>query len=175
MNGAPGGITAGRGAERETAPRSAAAETRSRRLRAPLLVTLWGLLAIEAAGGLVISFARLAAGSTPGITLHVAAGFALSLAWAAYQWSHWTRVAPWRSRLDYVLGLIGAVSMLLVLASGFALAPAWWAARGAGAPAAYGAWLSGAHNVMSMFVLTFVGAHLFAVLQRAGRGRPERA
>lgn len=174
MSGAPERIPAGRAAEREEAPRPAAAEARSRRLRAPLLVTLWGLLAIEAAGGLVISFARLAAGSTPGITLHVAAGFALALAWAAYQWSHWTRVAPWRSRLDYVLGLIGAGSMLLVLASGFALAPAWWNARGAGPPPAYGAWLSGAHNVMSMLVLTFVGAHLFAVLQRAGRGGGRR-
>lgn len=150
---------------------AAAARARAGRLRAPLLVTLWALLAIEAAGGLVISFARLAAGATPGIALHVAAGFALALAWSAYQWSHWRRVAPWRPRLDYVLGLIGASSMLLVLASGFALTPAWWGARDAGGDAAYPAWLSGAHNVMSMFVLTFVGAHLFAVLQRSGRAR----
>jgi hypothetical protein len=155
---------------RERAP--APAEARARRLRAPLLVTLWALLAIEAAGGLVISFARLAAGATPGIALHVVAGFALALAWAAYQWTHWRRVAPWRPRLDYVLGLIGASSMLLALASGFALAPAWWNARGAATTAPYPAWLSGAHNVMSMFVLTFVGAHLFAVLQRAERPRP---
>jgi len=152
-------------------PQARSARDRIRRLRAPLLVTLWALLAIEAAGGLVLSFARLAAGATPGVTLHVAAGFALALAWAAYQWAHWRRVAPWRPRLDYVLGLIGALSMLLALASGFALVPAWWDARGARAPAAYAAWLSGAHNVMSMFVLTFVGAHLFAVLQRAGRVR----
>jgi hypothetical protein len=150
--------------------RPAAADARARRLRAPLLVTLWALLAIEAAGGLVIFFARLAAGATPGVTLHVVAGLALVLAWAAYQWTHWARVAPWRSRLDYTLGLIAATSMALALATGLALAPAWWAARRA-ADADYAAWLSGAHNVMSMFVLTFAAAHLLAVLQRASRVR----
>lgn len=169
MSGGPEGTVAAPVPERAAVVRPAAADARGRRLRAPLLVTLWALLALEAAGGLVLFFARLAAGTTPGVTLHIAAGLALTLVWAAYQWSHWSRVAPWRPRLDYALGLIGASSMLLVLTTGLALVPAWWNARGAAAPAAYAPWLSGAHNVMSMFVLTFVGAHLFAVLQRAGR------
>ncbi len=140
----------------------------SRRLRAPLLLALWALLALEAAGGLVVFFARLVAGTTPGMALHVGGGLALVCVYAAYQWTHWRRVAPWRPRLDYTLGLVAAASLTLALATGLPLAFEWWPRRAdTGAP--YTAWLSGAHNVMSMFVLTFAGAHLFAVLQRARR------
>jgi hypothetical protein len=152
-----------------SAARHPVASAQARRLRAPLLLLLWALLAIEAAGGLVIFFARLVAGATPGATLHVLAGLALVLAYAAYQWTHWSRIAPWRPRLDYTLGLVSAASMVLALGTGMPLALEWWRARGAGA--AYPAWLSGAHNVMSMFVLTFVAAHLVAVLQRTARAK----
>jgi hypothetical protein len=144
-------------------------------MRAPLLVALWGLLAFEAAGGLVIFFARLAAGALPGEEAHVYAGIALTFAYAAYQWGHWHRVAPFRARLDYALGLIAAIALALTQLTGFALAWPWWLARGTATPAVYGSLLSGAHNVMSMFVLTFVGAHLGAVLQRDARARGERA
>jgi hypothetical protein len=144
-------------------------------MRAPLLVALWTLLAFEAVGGLVIFFARLAVGALPGEAAHVYAGIALTFAYAAYQWGHWNRVAPFRARLDYALGLIAAIALTLTQLTGFALAWPWWLARGTAMPAAYGSLLSGAHNVMSMFVLTFVGAHLGAVLQRDARARAERA
>ena len=144
--------------------------TRAARLRAPLLVALWVLLAFEAAGGLVIFFSRLAAGSTPGEALHVMAGLALTLVYAAYQWAHWARVAPWRPRLDHALGLIAALALALTQLSGLWLGAVWWNSRlGGTGIAPYPAWLSGAHNVMSMFVLTFVLAHLGAVLQRDAR------
>lgn len=153
------------------------ASPRRRRLLAPLLLSVWALFAVTAGGGLVVFFARLAVGSEPGMALHVVAGLALLAAWAVYQWTHWARVAPWRRRLDYVLGLVAACSMALALASGLPLALEWWAARGAGRAASYAPWLSGAHNVMSMLVLTFVAAHLFAVLdrdtRRPGRGQDE--
>jgi hypothetical protein len=142
---------------------------RARRLRAPLLAALWALLAFEAVGGLVIFFARLAVGTLPGEAAHVFAGVALTIVYAAYQWGHWTRVAPLRSRLDYALGLIAAIALALTQLTGLALAWPWWLARGGSAPAAYAPLLSGAHNVMSMFVLTFAGAHLGAVLQRDAR------
>src|SRR5262249_11840199 len=58
---------------------------RSRRLRAPLLVTLWWLLGIEAAGGLSIFFMRLVAGRLPGESLHVLAGVALTVVYVVYQ------------------------------------------------------------------------------------------
>lgn len=142
---------------------------RARRLRAPLLVLLWWLLAFEAVGGLVIFVARLATGTLPGEMLHVAVGAAFTLVYAAYQWPHWTRVAPWRSRMDYALGLIAALSMIATLATGYWLAAAWWdvrmVARTAGA-VVYTPAVSAAHNVISMLVLTFVGAHLAAVLLR---------
>jgi hypothetical protein len=144
---------------------------RARRLRAPLLVALWALLAFEAVGGLVIFFARLAVGTLPGAAAHVFAGVALTFAYAVYQWGHWNRVSPFRSRLDHALGLIAAIAMALTQVSGLVLAWPWWQARGGGAPAVYDPMLSGAHNVMSMFVLTFVGAHLGAVLQRDARAR----
>ena len=148
---------------------------RARRLRAPLLLALWALLGIEAVGGLVISFMRLAAGSTPGEALHVLAGALLTLVYAIYQWQHWARVSPWRGRLDYVLGLIGAMSMGVTLATGFMLASPWWSARVVardGGPVLYPSAVSAAHNIMSMLVLTFVLAHLAAVLLRDRQSKP---
>jgi hypothetical protein len=146
---------------------------RAARLRAPLLLALWALLAVEAVGGLVIFFARLAAGATPGETLHVVAGAALTIVYAAYLWGHWRRVAPFRARLDYALGLVAALAMALTQISGLWLGLEWWRVRAAGAgPVPYTAWASGVHNVMSMLVLTFVAAHLGAVLQRAAPAKP---
>ena len=165
-SGAPGSL-----------PLAAPEAPRGRRMRAPLLVALWVLLGVEALGGLLIFFMRLAAGSTPGETLHVAVGAALTLVYAAYQWQHWLRVEPWRSRLDYAMGLIAALSMAGALGTGLWLALPWWQARVVErSPGAvdYPSALSAAHNVMSMLVLTFVGAHLAAVLLRdmaAKRGR----
>ena len=142
---------------------------RGRRFRSPLLVSLWWLLGIEAAGGLLIFFMRLAAGRTPGETLHVVAGALLTLVYAIYQWRHWTRVQPWRNRLDYAMGLIAALAMAATLATGYALAWPWWhlrtVARAAG-EVSYSPPVSAAHNIMSMLVLTFAGAHLAAVLLR---------
>jgi hypothetical protein len=149
---------------------------RSRRLRAPLLVLLWWLLGIEAAGGLVIFFMRLAAGTMPGETIHVIVGAGLTLVYAIYQWQHWFRVSPWRGRLDYALGLIGAIAMGLTLLTGYVLAVPWWrsrvVARGHEA-VAYSSFVSAAHNIMSMLVLTFVLSHLAAVLLRDRVGRPK--
>lgn len=142
---------------------------RAARLRAPLLLTLATLLAVEAIGGLTIFFARLAFGTTPGESLHVIAGVALTAIYAVYQWAHWGRVAPFRARLDYALGLIAAIFMALVNLSGLWLAAAWWRTRviaGSSDPVAYTPTLSAAHNIASMVVLTFVGAHLVAVLMR---------
>jgi hypothetical protein len=149
---------------------------RSRRLRAPLLVLLWWLLGIEAAGGLVIFFMRLAAGTMPGETIHVIVGAGLTLVYAIYQWQHWFRVSPWRGRLDYALGLIGAIAMGLTLLTGYVLAWPWWRARVVvrGHEAiAYSSFVSAAHNIMSMLVLTFVLSHLAAVLLRDRVGRPK--
>ena len=150
-------------------PGAAPEASRTRRLRAPLLLLLWCLLAIEGAGGLWIFIMRLAAGSTPGESLHVVAGAALTLVYAVYQFQHWSRVAPWRSRLDYAMGLIAALSMAATLATGDVLAWPWWrlrmVAHDTGA-VAYPTFVSAAHNIMSMLVLTFVGAHLAAVLLR---------
>ena len=147
---------------------------RSRRLRAPLLVLLWWLLGIEALGGLLIFFMRLAAGSTPGETLHVVAGAGLTLVYVIYQVQHWERVSPWRGRLDYALGLIGAIAMGLALLTGYVLAWPWWRARiieRSHEPVAYSSVVSGAHNIMSMLVLTFVLSHLAAVLLRDRTGK----
>ncbi|HXJ68702.1 MAG TPA: hypothetical protein VNM39_07325 [Verrucomicrobiae bacterium] len=147
---------------------------RSRRLRAPLLVLLWWLLAIEALGGLVIFFMRLAAGTMPGETVHVIAGAGLTLVYAIYQWQHWFRVSPVRGRLDYALGLIAAIAMAITLGTGYVLAVPWWSMRvahRAAGPVAYSSFVSAAHNIMSMLVLTFVLAHLAAVLLRDRVGR----
>ncbi len=143
--------------------------TRGRRLRAPLLLALWALLAFEAAGGLVIFVARLAYGTTPGEALHVILGLVLTAAYALYQWRHWRRVRPFRLQLHYALGLIAALFMALCNLSGLWLATCWWQDRflaATGGAVQYPALLSGAHNVASMVVLTFIGAHLGAVLFR---------
>lgn len=150
---------------------------RDRRLRAPSLVALWALLVFEAVGGLVIFVARLVAGVTPGETLHVVVGAALTLVYAVYQWGHWRRVAPWRSRLDHALGLIAGLSMVLTLGTGYVLAWPWWELRvvaGRADAVPYPALVSAAHNLMSMLVLTFVGAHVAAVLMRDASVRRRR-
>ena len=144
-------------------------DDRGRRLCAPLLLALGLLLAFEAPGGLVIFVARLVAGSTPGETLHVAAGIALTALYAAYQCGHWARVRPFRPQLHYALGLIAALAMALTNLTGLWLAADWWQARIAvptGVAVRYPPLLSGIHNVLSMVVLTFAGAHLGAVLFR---------
>ena len=148
----------------------AIAAGRARRLRSPLLLTLWGLLAFESAGGIVIFVARLAAGITPGETLHVIAGLALTVVYAAYQWLHWLRVRPMRG-LHTVIGWLAASSMALAILTGLALGVVWWRDRIAGqaAAAAYPPALSAVHNIGGMLVLTFVGAHLAAVLMRDRR------
>ena len=143
----------------------------ARRLRAPLLVVLWALLAIEAVGGLVIFFARLASGAAPGLSLHWWAGWALVPAYLAYLTGHLRRVWPVRARLDYGLGVLAAASVGLTLGSGIADGMGWWRA---GMPPGYTKFdtaLSGLHNVASMLTLTFVGAHLAAVLLRVGAKR----
>ena len=135
---------------------------------------LWVLLGFEAVGGLVIFFMRLAAGETPGELLHICVGAVLLLLYVAYQWTHWSRVNPWRNRLDYVLGLIGATSMSATLLTGYALAWRWWPLRitaHSHAVVDYPTIVSAAHNIMSMLVLTFVGAHLAVVLRRGLRGQ----
>ncbi|HVP15377.1 MAG TPA: hypothetical protein VMS88_07520 [Terriglobales bacterium] len=149
---------------------------RSRRLAAPILVALWALLGIEAAGGLVIYCARIAFGTTPGEAFHVAAGLALLPVWIVYQWNHWLRVRPLRPLLDYTVGLLAASSMALTNLTGVALGALWWRDRVARAlPAArVPAALSAAHLSGTMLVLTFVGAHVGAVLLRDARARGRR-
>lgn len=145
-------------------------EGRARRLRAPLLLALWALLAFEAAGGLVLFVARLVWGTSPGEAAHVLVGVILTAVYAGYQWSHWHRVRPFRTQVHYALGLIAASFMALTHLTGFALAASWWRARGA-AVVHYPVSLSAVHNVASMVVLTFVAAHVGAVLFR-DRDRP---
>jgi hypothetical protein len=162
---------------RPTPPGAGAENQRARRLRAPLFVSLGTLLAIEALGGLVIFFARLAWGITPGETLHVIAGVALTLVYAVYQWQHWSRVAPFRARLDYALGLIAAIFMAATNLTGLWLGALWWQVRVVEASSdavRYPSPLAAAHNIGSMVVLTFVGAHLGAVLTRDARAKRER-
>ena len=145
---------------------------RARRLRAPLLLGLWILLACEAAGGMVIFIARLVAGTTPGEALHVVAGVLLAAVYAVYQWRHWTRVRPFRAQVHYALGLIAAAFMAFTQLSGLWLAAFWWQDRFAAphaGPVRYPALVSAVHNVASMVVLTFVGAHVGAVLFRDRR------
>lgn len=141
----------------------------ARRLRSPLLIALWALLAIESLGGLVIFVVALVGGGRPGETLHVWAGLAMVPVYAWYQVAHWRRVRPWRGRVHDTLGLIAAASMVVTLASGLALAWPWWQARGTGEPPAYPALVTALHLSFTMLVLTFIGAHLGAVLRR-GRG-----
>jgi len=152
---------------------ASAAGAQAQRLRSPLLLALWALLAFEALGGLTLFTARLVAGASPGEGLHVGAGVALTALYAVYQWRHWRRVRPFRPQLHYGLGLIAAIFMALVNLSGIPLAACWWRDRiltPGGAAVRYPPLLSAAHNVASMVVLTFVLAHLAAVLFRS-RGR----
>ena len=137
-----------------------------------MLLLLWVLLAFEAVGGLVIFVARLVAGQTPGETLHVVAGVALTIVYAVYQWTHWHRVAPFRARLDYSIGLVAALSMVATNVTGLILGWDWWQARFIEQSAAaidYAPLLSAAHNIGSMLVLTFVAGHVGAVLLRGWR------
>jgi hypothetical protein len=148
--------------------------SRSARLRSPLLLALGVLLAFEAAGGLWLFVAFLTAGRRPGESLHTLAGGPLAALYAIYQWRHWRRVRPFRARLDFVLGLVAATVMALALLSGLALGGWWWSARLAARAAGevgYPPLLSALHNIGSMLVLAFVGAHLGAVLMR-DRPRP---
>jgi len=125
------------------------------------------LLAVESVGGLVILFARVAFGAMPGVALHVLAGVALSVVYTAYQITHWSRVAPWRSRPDYVLGLIAAVTLSATNVTGLVLGWFWWDSRlGGTGLARCPVGLSAAHTLGTMLVLAFAGAHLAAVLQR---------
>jgi hypothetical protein len=148
----------------------ATAGLRARRMRSPLLLLLWALLAFEALGGIVIFVARLATGSVPGEALHVVAGLALTVVYAVYQWRHWLRVRAQRG-LHFLMGVLAASSMALANLSGLALGVVWWRDRVAGeaAAAGYPPALSAVHNIGSMLVLTFVGAHLAAVLMRDRR------
>ncbi len=142
---------------------------RSRRLRAPLVLALGALLAFEAAGGVVLFFARTAFGTFPGVSPHVWAGFALLAAYGVYQWQHLARVLPLRRRLDYALGLLAAAWFLLTLTTGVVLTLPWWRARGSGGTAPYPETAMALHIIGCMLVLTFLGAHLGAVLQRDRR------
>jgi hypothetical protein len=144
----------------------AAGRARNRRLRSPVLLLVGLLLAFEAVGGLWIFIARLLWGTTPGEALHVGAGLALTMAYALYQWGHWRRVRPYRSRLDYTMGLVAALAMGGTNLTGLALGWQWWNDRAA-STTQYATWLSAAHNIGSMLVLTFVAAHVGAVLMRA--------
>lgn len=147
--------------------------TRAERLRSPLLVALWVLFALEASTGLVIFFARLALGAAPTLSLHWYAGFAFTVVYVGYQIQHWSRVQPLRARLDHVLGVLATASLLATQWSGYADGWEWF---NRGRPLAYTAFpatLSAIHNVMSMLSLTFVGAHLGAVLLRGSRPKDE--
>lgn len=149
-------------------------EGRARRLRSPLLQALWVLLVFEAGGGLLIFVARLVNGTTPGEALHIVAGIALTAVYALYQWLHWRRVRPFRPQLHHALGLIAALFMAVANLTGLWLAADWWQGRAVapmGTAVSYPPLLCAVHNVASMVLLTFVGAHLGAVLFR-DRDRP---
>jgi hypothetical protein len=136
-------------------------------------VALWVFLGFEATSGLVLFTTFLVAGRRPGETIHVAAGVPLAALYAIYQWRHWSRVAPFRGRTEHVLGLVAAVVTSLTVLSGLVLGAMWWVARAAGArgEVAYPTWLSALHNIGSMLLLSFVGAHLGSVLRREGLAR----
>ena len=157
------------------APRSAALAAAQReragRFRSPLLLTLWLLLAVEGAGGLLISFARVAWGALPGQALHVLGGVALTALYAVYQWRHWVRVQPFRAHLHFALGLIAALSMALTNLTGLWLGWIWWTHRSGAAAAPYPPPLSGIHDIGAMLTLTFILGHLGAVLARDRRAR----
>jgi hypothetical protein len=167
-------VTAATGPAGPASPRDTARDPRAARLRAPLLLALWTLLAFEAAGGTVIFVARLAAGRSPGEAAHVIAGVALTALYAGYQWTHWQRVKPFRPRLDYAIGLLASLFTAFTNLTGLALAWAWWRHRVVlrlGGEVDYPPLLSAVHNIGSMLVLTFVLGHLAAVLMRDHRAR----
>ena len=115
----------------------------------------------------MILFARVAFGVTPGVALHVAAGLALTVVYTIYQVTHWNRVAPWRSRPDYVLGLIAAITLSVTDLTGLGLGWIWWVRRldGTGI-VAYPVAMSAVHTLGTMLVLAFASGHLAAVLAR---------
>ena len=138
-------------------------------MRSPVLVVLAALFAIEAVTGLILFAARLISGRAPGESIHIAAGAAVVGVYAVYQARHWARVRSLRWRLDHGLGLLAAVFMVLTLASGAVLALSWWdtqAEPDTAAKVAYSPLWSALHNVASLLILTFLGAHLCAVLFR---------
>ena len=158
-------------AARKAAPNSSRRTSRAERLRSPLLIALWTLFAIEALTGIIVFFARLAVGRAPTVSLHWYAGFAFTLVYAIYQIQHWNRVQPLRARLDHVLGVVATSSLIATQVSGYWVGWEWFTR---GRPMGYTAFpsaLSATHNVMSMLAMTFVGAHLGAVLLRESRAR----
>ncbi len=97
------------------------------------------------------------------------AGLALTAVYASYQWRHWRRVGSLRWRLDHTLGLLSAISIALANVSGLVLGVSWLQDRVVEPVAGevrYPTALSAFHNVASLLVLTFVGAHLGVVLGR---------
>jgi hypothetical protein len=138
-------------------------------LRMPLLLLLWILLAFEAVTGFALFMAELIWGRRPGETLHVLGGALLAGCYAAYQWGHWRRVARLRPRADHVLGWVAAATMALTLLSGIWLGGLWCRDRwfsDSVTEVRYPPLLSAVHNVGSMLVMAFVGAHVGAVLLR---------
>ena len=115
----------------------------------------------------MLLFARVAFGTTPGVALHVLAGLLLTVVYTIYQVTHWSRVAPWRSRPDYVLGLIAAVTLAGTDVTGLVLGWQWWSTRLDGTGIThYAVALSAIHTLGTMLVLAFASAHLAAVLAR---------
>lgn len=153
------------------AAKPARVSSRATRLRSPLLIWLWVLFGIEAVTGLIIFFARLALGAAPTLSLHWFAGFAFTLVYIVYQVQHWNRVQPVRPRLDHVLGVVASTSLMIAQVSGYWVGAEWFLRGRPPGYTTFPATLSALHNVMSMLSLTFVGAHIGAVLLRDSRGR----
>ena len=147
---------------------------RTRRLTAPLVLALGALLLVETIGGLWIFVARvLEPGHLPGLSLHWWAGWALSAVYVVYLVRHVARVAPLRPRLDYALGMLAAATLTLVQVTGSVVGWSWWR-QGQPRDHVFTPWLSGAHDMLSMMTLSFVAAHLGAVLLRDARVRARR-
>ena len=73
---------------------------------------------------------------------------------------------PIAPRADYALGLIASLAMALTNGTGLVLGWIWWRALRSGVEPAYPVLLAAFHTLGTMLVLTFVAAHLAAVLQR---------